>query len=528
MGSAATVYELVVPEGAVAPGLAVAAPQEEGGALSHSVRFAMPEQGEARMRIHVSYDIWGLMGGKEQVLTVTGEAGDRWSTKLESLAWQGDGTHSGQQFLGSSSQLERFVAGVLQASPSPTRAQQVQSGLQLGDPREVPECRTLAAVPYVVADARYQGEALLRCAACGASVLLVGEQPLALRGLAPGLVTRWGRGSLAWASDFDATAGAAALVLSERTPADMGWLDYFYPGQHLLQEREGSRLGALALVLLLCFYVALIGPVGYWVGIRPRRMLLAWGWFPAVSSMAVAGAFIVHLLWHSEQQLRIVRTTVLSPAGYGLRSQQVSADAPYGKTFALSLPWQQADLAGFWPARRYGSPFGNTPGPLRIDEDSVEGKARLSGLAASSYGMASVGWVAPQQGQGPRVIPEGDGVRLLNQSPSALRRGVVALDGGFRRFEQLPAGQSLLLNLDDERRWNEAGDVTYDWIDTLLSQLEAASSLPGAYVAAVEYEDTPESQLDVEPPVPVRITDIVIVNGPLLRPAPLEPQEPLP
>ena len=144
------------------------------------------------------------------------------------------------------------------------------------------------SAPFVLGvprDARDVDE-FLTTAARGARLVLLTDDPgPALRGVRAGRVTRWGCGHVSW-TPVDAhqvVALVAGFDEGDRNVVD--WLASPYDQSSPVDPPGSQRNapGLLTIALIMLAYVTAVGPVGYWVGVRPRRPWLAWGWFPAIA-----------------------------------------------------------------------------------------------------------------------------------------------------------------------------------------------------------------------------------------------------
>lgn len=500
----ALAIQIEIPAGALPPGPALAEIAPGAGAQTeHAVRFEVPPGDAVTVRLWVPYEVFGPVADDKVDLVVVSDTGERWLTEVE--PWSADRstyTAGVPRFIGTADQLAELAEAMRAIGRQPE-----DLGLQLAAASSSLDCRELVGASFVVVDARGRGQELLTCAARGARVVMVDQAPpVALTYQAAGSVARWGRGLVAWAPAFDALAAAGVAALSVDSLRYEGWPDSIAAMPAQLED-EGSPLGVAGVLLLLGLYVVVIGPVGYLVGIRPRRPALAWGWFPAVSALATAGAAAVGLAWQPEPVVELGRTAVLSPQGVGLVHVQLRPDLPYGKGLSVTAPMVDADLGGAWPGRPFGSPFGRSVGALRIVEDRVAQRVEVSGLGSGSFGAPTLSWVDTVQLQPPLVRVEGAGYRVDNPGPRDVVAGAVLAAGEHGRFGAIPAGGSTTVQVGDVIDY----DSSYDWIDGLAGQL-LPMALPTSLMVAVEYSPQQDG-LSVSPRVPLRVVDRVVVAG---------------
>lgn len=499
-----------IPEGALPPGPALLGADIGGSpSLQHKLRFEMPSSGAADLGLWVPADSLAVtLEGYE--IFARSEAGPEWrhlqpgglpvSTANESPA---------PRFLGTPLDLVT-LRGAMDALGIGTME---GANFQIQDPNRALDCRVLGAADFVIADASVQSQELLRCAALGSRILLVGGEPgSSLVALPQGQMSRWGMGWVGRVPDFRAAATRVALLLSAKEQwTRSNLLNSIQPET---TPAKANRPGMLAILLMLLTYVLVIGPVGYLVGIRPRRVLVAWGWFPAVAGLATLVAWGVSLTLDREPVLRLVTTTVLAPGGEGLRRSEVRLEAPYARTFALELPWGDHDLAGYRYVHHFGSPFREPKDTLTLSEDAISGSAHIRGLSGADHGSSAIGWVAPVRDQVPRVLG-GEGLAIVENTLSTqIAEGIVFVADRCGRFGQLDVGETLRVPLESCQEPYVEGDPSW------LSQIRYYTSIhpelaPGqsSFVLAAMLPSRPVPEIEIQPSIPVWLDELFIVTG---------------
>ena len=496
--------ELTIPAGALPPGPARAEAQVPGGETRFAVRFDAKAEGDT-LRLWVPFG--SAMAEGNLRLVAESEAGPRWSTERKELqSGAFPQVTTGPVFRGSPARFAEFGSAAY-LGPSGSAA----SGLLLLPP-DRPNCRALSTASLVVAVEDPWTDELMRCAGIGANLVLVGDAPpVGAEALAPGLQRRWGGGRLAWLADLKS---AAAFV---GDPGRDGRMDAL--SNQMLQSgprpASGPTIRPLWVLLLLGAYVFAIGPVGYLVGIRPRRPLLAWGWFPSVAGITTLVAMGVGKAWTPPPEVGLKRVSVVAPDGQGLRGSDLSARVSYGRTFDLSIPAADSDPTGVWPVHRFGSPLSLPHGSIGILEDQVDGRLAFEGLASGGFGMPVVSWLEPiQVAQLPRLEAVEGGWQLVNATDAAWRGGLVQIGSECWRLDELAPGAASLLAAGGDA-WDPM-DADSGWITLLHYQLAASTgmSAPGEVVIAYELAQPMVRGVRMEPALPLIPEEIVVVAGP--------------
>ncbi len=511
-GGNGVLHLLEVPAGALPPGPATVRSRDTHSAAQHVVRFDVAATGPTPVRVWSAWSV-SPTGMGETWFDVTSEAGGTWSYVVDPMQdWSAPSSY-GVVVLGAPGDL----ATLAELSRSAARAGWAPlEGLALGDPGDADSCRALVTAQLVVSTRPAEAAALADCAARGATVLIVGPDA-PVDGLPADQSARWGRGALAWTPALDPQAASLALALASADVQGAGSsLDYLPPPQRL----EDPTIGPAAVLVLLLLYLVSICVVGVAVGIRPRRPLAAWGWFPAVAGVATAGAIGVGLVWRDAPEVTVMTVDQRAPNGVGLRRTTLHVDAAYGKTYALDVDWQDADLGQLAPSAGYGSPFGSSVPPTRIEEDRLSGHTALSGLAPGQYGQASLGWVEPVGPEQPaaaevEVVSVGPDSAVLRVSGGrAVVRGVLAIDGQTGKIPPTAAGDQVVVELGATHETPEVWDPVESWLDGAL--YSAPQSLD-SYHAVLELAPTAADAPRFAPAVAVRQLDVLVVAGPLRR-----------
>jgi len=275
-----------------------------------------------------------------------------------------------------------------------------------------------------------------------------------------------------------------------------------------------SPVGPAAVLALLVLYVGLIGPVGYLVGVRPRRPLVAWGWFPAVAAFGTAGAVGASWMWEQPPTMRITRVLVLAPDGTGLETTQIHLQSAYGAAYTLTVPWEDADFAGAWPGHRFSSPISAPTGPLRLNEDTIDQVLTVENLMMGTMGMPVLSWVAPaSRAAGPLLWRDGDVLKVRNNDGRPSVRGAVLIDGALARVGPLESGEEQVVVLDANPQHDP--DTPYTWVDGAFAQSSAQLAWPGSARVALEYATDGDDTLLVSPSAALAVTEVVVVAGPV-------------
>jgi hypothetical protein len=383
------------------------------------------------------------------------------------------------------------------------------------------DCRSLAAGAYVVADASIRPDALVRCASDGARVLLVTpDPPAALALLAANERVLWGAGSLAHAPDFP-RAASGVLMLG----ASSDDLAVLRPGglEASAERPAGSRWGFVAMLLLLAGYVLAIGPVGWLVGIRPRKLLVAWGWFPLVAFVATLGAVAVSLCLRAPPRLEVVTSTVVSPDGQGLRRVTLRLDAPYSASYEISLPWEDYDLASIGYAHHFGSPFGTAARTILLHEDARSGRARLSHVTSAGWNSGAVEWVGEIRVPAPpTLLSREGGIEVFNPGERSWEAGLAVVGGRCARVDAVEAGERRALSLSSFLPCEEGREAEEPpWVGQLRYQVgQPGAQGPRAFVLALSAPLGPADEFGIRPAIEVLESALLVVAGALVEARP--------
>lgn len=508
----------VVPADALPPGPAVARPLR--GQVDLDVDYALRFNIERGVPHSIDLNLSTLtaVAGRDSgvEIEVKSEAGPSWRTTVPTTSspdWQGRAV-----FVGQAERMAGFVASVRSASSDAATTDPITAGLQLEAGASSPErrCRQIASARLVVVDNAPPAAVSpwLDCAARGARLVLVTAQPPAeLHGREPGEVSLSGAGRVAWTPSME-SAGPAALQIATMDNNNF-WLQgnllaYGAYGEDNPADKDRLPVGLILIVLAL--YVGAIGPTGWWMGIRPRRAWLAWGWFPAValgSTLLLATATVA---WRGHPaQLRVERVLLLSPSGTGLANQSVRIEGSHAETYELQFPWLDADLREASKPYRFGSPFGNPGGSVRFFQDELGSQATASGLSVGRYGQAALSWVEPVRAPVPHLVGSVGSLELVNDTPHTIRRAVVVVGGSWAELDSIPAGERRSVMVDKPQR---SADAHTSWVDYVVSLATGYQTTSGSYVVAVEI-DAPPPPLTTKPRVDVASREIRAIVGSL-------------
>ena len=383
----------------------------------------------------------------------------------------------------------------------------VDTALQLAGPDS--PCRELIWASYVIGEGRPE---LWDCAGRGGTFVLVGEAPA---GVGEDLVP-WGPGWVAAVEDF-ASASGPVIEAAQRQYNGMG--ASHYDPLDTTATPPDARLLAIFVLAVLISYVFIIGPVGYIVGIRPRRMLVAWGWFPAVALTAGAVSLVVGIALRPDPKVEHLRTEWTSPQGTGIAWSTLRTNLRYGRTAAVSLPWRDADVSTWSQGHRFGSPFVRPSGPMQARE--ADGKLTVQ-IRATSYYAPAFGWAEPIEVPVLPLARRGDRWEVSNPTPDPVIEGLLLVDQRAARFGAIAPGAAVTLTLDEvDYEW----DDDYDWLDGATHHfLRIHEGLQGSEVfALVVLLDAAPEGLSVAPDLPLEHTVRRIISGPLPSVPVIEP-----
>jgi hypothetical protein len=441
------VAQVDIPAGGIPPGPAVAE-IDEPRTIRFKTRFAMPATGPAKVRI---WDDQGGPGGAEVDVVVRSTAGAVWRTRIVRPEGGGE-THTDPLFLGTADEM----AALVNAAAESAGAQGALAGLALGSRAEIqaPDCRRLARPRVVVAvlAAGQSATPLLACVAEGAAIVVIGGLPSpeldSSRAVSPAVPEpiAWGLGVVVRVPTLTAGIGGAiaAVAAVERPDALLGSpygpSDFAAPADSRGQDGVPASGWVLA---LLALYVVVIGPVGYVVGVRPRRPLLAWSWFPLVALATTAALAIVSSAWRSKPtQLEVTRLRVTSPTGVGLEAIDLGLYGNHADRFTVAAAAAgDADLRSARRGFRFGTPFSSPSGSLTVTDDRVASRMTFDGLSVGRFGSAGAGFIAPVTGSAPRLVPRDGRVVVVNRTERTVRRAFLIRGGTACRVPApIPAG----------------------------------------------------------------------------------------
>jgi hypothetical protein len=525
-GAAMEQFDVEIPAGALPPGPATG--ELSGDGSRFRVRFEMPATGPA----HVTF--WRDYRSPQPPqfeAVIRSDRGRVFRTAVEPTR---EARRGPPLFLGTADQLAAFSRAVGDSRPKPPRPANGPdpiAGIELGAPSEIatPDCRRLAFARYVVValNGNESVQGLLDCAARGAGVLIIGRlagEPdagaLALARLGVGSrIVPWGSGSVVWYPEM--RDGMDETIT--RIAVTEGMNDYNY----LLTGSFGSFVsadpkpkgvpGASLVFVLLALYVVVIGPIGYFVGVRPRRAWLAWSWFPLVALGATIALTAVSTVWRGKPaELVVNRTWLVSPTGAGLQNTDIRLQGSSAARYSVSVPWRDGDLRSIERGYRFGTPFAQPAGSLAMVDDRIAGRLDVDGLTVGRFGTAGVSWVEPVALGGIDVARRGgDAFTIANHMGRPIRRAVIRGARLCGLIEDLgPGGWSATAAVDCETL-KESTNPGNAWHRAALAHVESSDSPgPGAVVVVAEIDDP--SSLQARPSVKTSGNDIVVMRGPLV------------
>jgi hypothetical protein len=438
---------VVVPAGAISPGPATARIVSPVlGRLDHRVRFAMPTERSARVRLLFTPRVHST---EALVVEVRSERGDAVRLRVPREPHPPSATGI---FVGD--------AVALGAAQEPLRGVRDPRGVALADSLrlvsptavEALGCRALGRAQLVIAHEPGEHlEALRACVARGASVIVVADQAPA-PGLASGGSRVWGAGVLGWARDLDQDLAAVAIATTSMEQAS--GLAQRLAG--LAQNRthwsaSPPRRGVprAALFALLAGYVLLLGPVG-WLVLRRRRTVQSWLYFPAVAVLATLAIGVVTLGSDgAADTLRVFRTKLLAPDGTGLELVGLRLDGVHAREYAIDAPWMDADLGAVIRPHRFGSPFARAAGDTIVVEDRVRGRVRASELAVARASQAAISWIQPTAALPPRLEGGPSGPIVTAPADAGVRELLVLRGDKAARLLDLRPGERRAVTLRD-------------------------------------------------------------------------------
>jgi hypothetical protein len=262
--------------------------------------------------------------------------------------------------------------------------------------------------------------------------------------------------------------------------------------------------------------VAVIGPVGYFVGVRPRRAWLAWSWFPLVALAATIALTAVSTVWRGKPaQLGANRTSLLAPTGAGLENTDIRLQGSSSARYAVSVPWRDGDLRSVERGYRFGTPFAPPAGSLALTEDRIAGRLDADGLTVGRFGTAGLSWVQPvAKGGGVEIARRGDTFTIANHMARPIRRAVIRGATLCGQVDALPVGAArTVAAVDCEHVKLSENAAKNPWHAAAVTRVEGLKPALGAVLLVAEVEEP--ASVESHPVVETRSNDIVLVRGPL-------------
>lgn len=518
-----------LPAGSVAPGraeLTVREPNNER--VSHRVTFEMPKTGGTRQRIWFEPNAMSRPDRRLEVV-VSSRSGPELRT---TLGIEGTALNTNDiLFVGASSELETLDRALHESTEASVASSLLSSVRVVGREAIAPsECRALVSESMVVARSlewEPTGRNLFECAARGARVLFVGSPPPPpLANLEPGRGWFFGLGRVAHAAELDRVAAKAALDLNAMAANRFSGLQ---PG-HLLETGRRTQTerrpipGRGTLLAVLAAYVALIGPIGWFVGRRGRRTLALWAWFPCVALVTVAiFALVGRRSYRESRQLTLSHFSVEAPGFGGLVRGEVALGGLDAESGVVSLPWRNGDLMEVGRPYRFGSPFRQAASNIELVEDSIAGRLDARGLVVERSGLASLGYVVPTAARPSARVERlrSGGIQVTNAATSPLVRTLLAVEGGaWVDAGRLAPGETRTVfptrdHAPDAPPMYPNPDYREDY---QLAQLRDAVPA-GHFFFAAEIEAPGAEGVRTVPAVPVSHRDVRFLLGPLLEAA---------
>ena len=499
---------VTVPVGALPPGPATARAIHEKASRVHSVRFRIL----ADTASVVALSVWGAPVHHAPRVTVVVESdrGPRWSTEVDA-DWSDASERKSTLFVGTTERMSKFSEDW-----SGTHAEKVIH--RLGGPPSNEHCLNLLSHRFVVVDSPTTEEvdAWMACAAKGAHVLLLSAQaPPQLRSVKAGARSLVGAGRVAWvpwdeldfkrlAEDLGATSASAADVralLNDR-------------GEYIPVRDPTLGLPKAGPLILLTFYVAIVGPIGFWVVVRSRRRRLGMVWIPGSAVVVCSLLYLVTYSWAARPAaLHVQRVVLTSPDGSGLASNATWIESPPLKRYELQIPWKEGQLCDQeTPQRGLGS--------VRAHEDRIESKMTVtgtwSGRREGSTGLFDgtvFRWIEPIEAAAPRVLITGERVEVVNDTSRAIRHAIVVVADSRFELAELGAGKRQAAQ-SAERPMIRAPRTSP--VDAVVRRaLRNKPLVEGNYLLVVEYEDAAVPDVSTAPPTEVHELEIHAVVGPI-------------
>ncbi|MBK8010938.1 MAG: hypothetical protein IPK13_06280 [Deltaproteobacteria bacterium] len=321
-----------------------------------------------------------------------------------------------------------------------------------------------------------------------------------------------------------------ALLHDGLTPANqmvMGELKWnpLWPGR-VRQVRHGYLF-----TFFVGAFVLLIGPFGYFVGIRPRRPWLAWGWFPAVS-LAMCGA--MYLVGRTNTpaapHMDVGRVFVSTPTGEGMRFIFADLVGVEASNYALSIPWRDAETRwqAFEPPGRLGTPFEPSRVFAELRTTSGGDELEVMNLSLGRFTKARLAWSDFAVEAAPHV-ERTNPIIVVNPRDETVLRGVLVTHEGLTVFGTLAGRAKIELAaptqplpqdfseefLDSSDKDTRASQASRRWLRMLGSLRDAREKVaPGTYLLVTESWDDEVLEPTVSPPVEREGVTLRVVAGP--------------
>jgi hypothetical protein len=328
----------------------------------------------------------------------------------------------------------------------------------------------------------------------------------------------WGLGAVAWSPDLrsDVADTIAQLDAIGQVNEYQYLLGSFAP---FVDDGDGAKPkgvpGSSLVLVLLALYVAVIGPIGYFVGVRPRRAWLAWSWFPRVAIGATIALTAVSTIWRGKPaELVVSRTWLLAPTGAGLENTEIRLQGSSSARYSVSVPWRDGDVRSIERGYRFGTPFARPAGSLALTDDRIASRLDVDGLTVGRFGTAGVSWIQPVAKGGVQIVRRGDKFTIMNHMARPIRRALIRGVTLCGQVDALPAGAERTVAAVDCERAKEAGNAAKNpWHAAVVTRTESEKPTVGAVLIVADVDEPPS--VEARPKVQTRSNDILLVRGPL-------------
>ncbi|MCB9653391.1 MAG: hypothetical protein H6729_04565 [Deltaproteobacteria bacterium] len=550
-----------VPADALPPGWATVttASSTRPKGFVYSVRAEIERGKPTTVELFTSMNTERTLSPKGSVITViaTSDEGPVWRQEILEDQYQ---SFSGTGFIGTPTDLSQFTDALYRATSERWVVDRLVEELKIlaPEPLDPARCRVLAAMDLVIVVGTVVAsiDPYVECAARGARIFAIAKDA---RGVVDGGMrisgpTTWGLGAIAFVDEVspetvyplvqirlnNTTKGSLEALLSDgQTPArqlvaELQWSE-LWPGG-LRAVRHG-----LVFTLLVGLFVVLIGPLGYFAGIRPRKPWLAWGWFPAVSVLTSGAIYLVgRTNAPTAAHLDVGRVFVSAPNGNGTKYTFADLVGIEAGEYTLSTSWRDAAWENFELPTRLGTPFARSSHML-TDVQTTAGRDTLEvkNLPVGRFTKARLVWSEPSVEPAPHVETTNP-IVVVNPRDESIFRGVLVSHEGLSVFGALAGHATIKLPaptprpVDDERRVAleraeadadadaEAGahmgstHASLSWLRMLASLEDRRSAMaPGTYLLITEFLDDEISEPTVVPAVERRGVTMRVVAGPM-------------